>query len=74
MAAADAPTIRAVINGEPVEVPAGTPLLSFLQSRGVDVRRLAVERNREVVPRASHAAIVMSEGDVFEVVHFVGGG
>lgn len=66
--------IRAVVNGEPVEVPSGTLLVEFLAGRGVDVRRLAVERNREVVARASHADLPMQEGDVFEVVHFVGGG
>jgi sulfur carrier protein len=66
--------VRAVVNGEAIEVAPGTRLVDFLGARGVDVRRLAVERNREVVPRAGHAALAIDEGDVFEVVHFVGGG
>jgi thiamine biosynthesis protein ThiS len=66
--------VRAVVNGESVEVAAGTRLLAFLEGRGVDVRRVAVERAREVVPRARHAEIEMREGDEFEVVAFVGGG
>ena len=66
--------IRSVINGEQVEVAPGTRLIEFLAGRGVDVRRLAVERNREVVARALHADLPMEDGDVFEVVHFVGGG
>jgi thiamine biosynthesis protein ThiS len=68
------PVVRAVINGESVEVAEGTRLVEYLAGRGVDARRLAVERNREVVPRPRHAEIVIADGDVFEVVHFVGGG
>ena len=66
--------VRATVNGEAVEAPPGTRLLDFLAERGVDPRRIAVERNREVVPRAAHAAAVMEEGDIYEVVHLVGGG
>jgi sulfur carrier protein len=68
------PAVRALVNGEAVEVPEGTALLDFLAGRGVDGRRVAVERNREVVPRSRQAGIVIEEGDVFEIVHFVGGG
>ena len=67
-------SVRALVNGEAVEVPRGTPLLRFLEERGVDSRRLAVERNREVVPRGSQPGVLIEEGDVFEIVHFVGGG
>jgi thiamine biosynthesis protein ThiS len=66
--------VRATLNGEAVEVAEGTRLVDLLRERGVDGRRLAVERNREVVPRAEHEALVVGDGDVFEVVHFVGGG
>ena len=66
--------VRATINGEAIEVGAGTRLVEVLASRGVDVRRIAVERNREVVPRARQGEVVVEDGDVYEVVHFVGGG
>lgn len=66
--------VRARINGEPVEAPEGTPLLSLLRDRGVDAARVAVERNGEVVPRARQSAVVIRDGDTFEVVAFVGGG
>ena len=72
--AGEAAAIRATINGESVDVEPGTRLTSFLASRGVDGRRIAVERNGEVVPRAGHAELVIGAGDVFEIVHFVGGG
>jgi thiamine biosynthesis protein ThiS len=35
---------------------------------------VAVERNGEVVPRARHADVELADGDVIEIVHFVGGG
>jgi sulfur carrier protein len=41
---------------------------------GLDGGPVAVERNLEVVPRAEHAAATLHEGDVVEIVHFVGGG
>lgn len=66
--------VRVVLNGRPVEVPAGTRLADWLAAQGIDPRRVAVERNREIVPRATTGEIPMLDGDVFEVVHFVGGG
>ena len=62
------------VNGERHEAPVGTLLTDFLSGQGVDVERIALERNREVVPRAAHAELVVVEGDVYEVVQFVGGG
>ena len=66
--------VRATVNGEAVEAAPGTRLLDFLQARGVDARRIAVERNREVLPRAAHQGAVITDGDIYEVVHLVGGG
>ena len=66
--------MRFFVNGEEHEAPAGSRLLAVLEELGVDVRRIAVERNREVVPRAEHGAVVVEEGDRFEIVQFVGGG
>ena len=66
--------VRIKLNGEGREVPAGTLLTALLESLSVDSRRIAVERNGEVVPRSQHAAVVVADGDSFEVVAFVGGG
>ena len=63
-----------VLNGDEREAPAGTLLLDLLSELGVDAARIALERNRSVVPRAEHAAVVIEEGDEFEIVQFVGGG
>ena len=66
--------LRFTLNGEQHETGSGTRLLDLLETLGIDRRRVAVERNREVVRRADQAEIVIAEGDVFEVIHFVGGG
>ena len=46
----------------------------YLASAKYDLRRIAVERNCEIVPKAKYAEVVLEAGDVVEVVNFVGGG
>ena len=65
-------TIR--LNGEPREITAGTTLAQLLRALELDPRRVAVERNREVAPRARHEEIVLVQGDELEIVTLVGGG
>jgi thiamine biosynthesis protein ThiS len=62
------------LNGEPRRVSAGTTIAGMLGELGLDPRKVAVERNREIVPRGTFDAVQVSEGDAFEIVHFVGGG
>lgn len=62
------------VNGRAHDVAEGQGLLDFLREKGIDTDRVAIERNREVMPRARHAELTMHDGDRFEVVHFVGGG
>ena len=69
---ASVPTI--VLNGESRPIQAGQTVLDLLQELGLDPRQVAVERNREVVPRAEHGQAVLADGDQLEVVTFVGGG
>ena len=61
------------INGEALPLE-GTVLLDYLTGHGYDPRRIAVERNEEIVPKASYGETVLADGDVIEVVNFVGGG
>lgn len=61
------------INGEPREVQAAT-ILALVQELGLDVRKVAVERNLEIVPRSLHDRTALAAGDRIEVVQFVGGG
>lgn len=65
--------IAIVINGERREVPAGLTVRALLDHIGL-AGLAAVERNRELVPRARHAEVVVERGDVLEIVHLVGGG
>jgi thiazole synthase len=67
-------TISISVNSEPRSVPAGSCVVEMLESLGLNPRKVAVERNLEVVPRSSLADIIVTEGDQFEIVHFVGGG
>jgi len=62
------------VNGEPRDVADGATIAALLESLGVDRRRVAVEKNREIVPRAEHAATPLAEGDRVEIVTMVGGG
>ena len=52
----------------------GTTVAALIGELGLGDRRVAVERNREVVPRAEHATTVLAAGDRLELVTFVGGG
>jgi len=61
------------INGEPREVTAAT-VLALVEELGLDVRKVAVERNLEIVPRSLHGTTALAEGDRIELVQFVGGG
>lgn len=67
-------SIEVVINGESRTVPQGTTVAALISELGLADRRVAVERNREVVPRAEHASTMLAAGDKLELVTFVGGG
>jgi thiazole synthase len=62
------------VNGDPRRVSAGTTIAGMLGELGLDARKVAVERNREIVRRGGFEEVRVSEGDAFEIVHFVGGG
>ena len=66
--------IDVVINGQERAVIAGTTIAALIAELGLGDRPVAVERNREVVPRAHHASTVLAAGDRLELVTFVGGG
>jgi sulfur carrier protein len=66
--------MRATVNGEPVELPEGLTVAALLTRMGVTADRVAVERNGLVVRKARHASEDLAEGDVLEIVTFVGGG
>jgi sulfur carrier protein len=66
--------VQIEVNGEARGVPAGASVAELLALVGLDARKVAVERNREIVPRSAYAATLLAEGDAIEIVHFIGGG
>jgi len=66
-------TLGLLVNGERREVPTGATLPQLLQTLGFR-GRVAVERNGTVLRQAEHAQTQLQDGDVLEVVTFVGGG
>ena len=66
--------IDVVINGQARAVNVGMTIEKLIGDLGLGDRKVAVERNRTVVPRAEHATTVLADGDRVVVVTFVGGG
>jgi thiazole synthase len=63
-----------LLNGEPRTVPAPLSVSGLLRTLGLDARKIAVERNLEIVPRSAYEATGLAQGDRLEIVHFIGGG
>lgn len=66
--------MQLTINGEARTVPDGLSVRALIEHLGLTEGPVAVEKNREIVPRAEHATTPVVTGDVLEIVHFVGGG
>lgn len=66
--------VRVTLNGAPREFPAPLTFEQLLHELSLAGRRLAVERNGEIVPRSAFAAARLADGDRIEVVMAVGGG
>jgi len=62
------------LNGEGREVPDGMNVSALLAHLGLNPLRVAIERNREILPRSAWGATPLVTGDRLEIVHFVGGG
>ncbi len=61
------------LNGEETASEA-TTVAAMVASLGLDTRKVAVERNLEIVPRSLYLATPLADGDRIEIVQFVGGG
>ena len=62
-----------IVNGEPRRAAAGS-IADLVRQLELDPAKVAVERNGDIVPRSTLADVALAEGDVLEIVHFVGGG
>ena len=63
-----------IVNDEPRTLPDGATVADLVSTLGLGPRRIAVEVNLDVVPRATYAEVPLHDGDRVEVIHFVGGG
>ena len=61
------------INGKNLDAD-GKSIEQYLESANFDTRRIVVERNGEIVPKAQYSETILKDGDCVEVVSFVGGG
>jgi sulfur carrier protein len=66
--------MHVTVNGEAREIQDGLSVRGLVEALGLTDGPVAVEKNREIVPRAKHAETPVVENDVIEIVHLVGGG
>jgi thiamine biosynthesis protein ThiS len=69
-----AETITVTLNGEERRVQPGLTVAGLLEGLGLNPALVVVEKNREILERASYEEVPVRDGDVLELVHFVGGG
>ena len=66
--------MQLIINGEKQILDNGLNVAALLSRLEVDTRQVAVERNREIVPKSQYGKTTLAEGDEIEIVGFIGGG
>ena len=63
------------INGEEyADLTQGINMSGLLAHLGLHEKKIAIERNREIVPKSGYANVVLKDGDVLEIITFIGGG
>ena len=63
-----------IVNGEVRTFEALVDLAALVSALGLDGRKVAIERNLEIVPRSAYGKTRLADGDRIEIVHFIGGG
>ena len=66
--------MRITLNGDLRDQPDGQTVQDLLSGLGLNPAKVAVERNREIVPRSTYGDVLLADGDQLEIVHFIGGG
>jgi thiazole synthase len=66
--------MEVTINGEPRRLDTEVSLETLLRDLKIDPKKVAVERNLEIVPRSTYGVVQIASGDRLEIVHFIGGG
>ena len=68
------PTMNIILNGQATQVVSGMSLVELLALEHLEKRRVAVEVNREIIPRSQHAKHHLNANDEVEIIHAIGGG
>ena len=66
--------MQLTINGEIRAVSGVADVAGLVMALGLDTKKVAVERNLEIVPRSAYQKTPVADGDRIEIVHFIGGG
>jgi thiamine biosynthesis protein ThiS len=66
--------MKLTVNGESRTFEAIADVAALVAALGLDPRKVAVERNLEIVPRSAYVRTPLADGDRIEIVHFIGGG
>jgi len=66
--------LELTVNGESRTASPGTRLSELVSELGLDGRKIAIERNLEIVPKSQYEDVSLVTGDRIEIVQFVGGG
>jgi len=62
------------LNGKDKQIKPETSLKQLIESEGMAGKRLAAEVNQEIITKSEHATFMLSDGDIIEIVHAIGGG
>ena len=62
------------LHGKKEQIKANQSLLSFLEDKNLELNKIVIEYNTEILPREKWEEVILKEGDNLEVISFVGGG
>ncbi|RKQ71097.1 sulfur carrier protein [Litorimonas taeanensis] len=66
--------VEIMVNGDFHSFDEGLTIAQMLVKLDLPLKKIAVERNLEVVPKSAYEDVVLQEGDKLEIIHFIGGG
>ncbi|MDX1949105.1 MAG: sulfur carrier protein ThiS [Rickettsiales bacterium] len=66
--------MKIILNGEDIDISSGFSVSDLINSFSLDVRKIAVEKNLEIVSRSKFSDEILQENDIIEIIHFIGGG
>ncbi|HEY6434193.1 MAG TPA: sulfur carrier protein ThiS [Acetobacteraceae bacterium] len=67
-------TVSLTVNGETLAADGPLTVANLLANLGLEIRKVAIERNQQIVPRSAYPDTWLVTGDSVEIVHFIGGG